>query len=70
MRGQWRPTGVRWCSGGPADTTHFGFKTVPLTEKQGKVNEVFHGVANKCVFRPDVVLAPCASLIQITVGCS
>ncbi len=27
------------------DTTHFGFETVPLSEKQGKVDAVFHKVA-------------------------
>jgi demethylmenaquinone methyltransferase / 2-methoxy-6-polyprenyl-1,4-benzoquinol methylase len=30
-----------------SDTTHFGFETVPLTEKQGRVNDVFHSVAQK-----------------------
>lgn len=30
-------------------TTHFGFQTVPLAAKQAKVNDVFHGVAEKCV---------------------
>ena len=29
------------------EETHFGFQSVPLTEKQGKVNEVFHSVAKK-----------------------
>jgi demethylmenaquinone methyltransferase / 2-methoxy-6-polyprenyl-1,4-benzoquinol methylase len=28
-------------------TTHFGFETVPLGEKQGRVNDVFHSVAAK-----------------------
>ena len=31
----------------PDDTTHFGFKTVPLGEKQARVNEVFHSVARR-----------------------
>ena len=32
----------------PADeTTHFGAQSVPLGEKQGKVNEVFHSVARR-----------------------
>ena len=29
------------------ETTHFGFKTVNMTEKQGLVNSVFDSVANK-----------------------
>ena len=29
------------------ETTHFGFETVPLVEKQGKVDEVFHKVASR-----------------------
>lgn len=30
-----------------ASTTHFGFQTVPFEAKQGKVNDVFHSVADK-----------------------
>jgi demethylmenaquinone methyltransferase/2-methoxy-6-polyprenyl-1,4-benzoquinol methylase len=30
-----------------SETTHFGERTVPLKEKQGLVNEVFHGVADR-----------------------
>jgi hypothetical protein len=30
-----------------AETTHFGFKTVNMSEKQGLVNNVFDSVANK-----------------------
>ena len=29
------------------ETTHFGERTVPLEDKQGLVNEVFHGVADR-----------------------
>jgi demethylmenaquinone methyltransferase / 2-methoxy-6-polyprenyl-1,4-benzoquinol methylase len=29
------------------DTTHFGFETVPLRDKQGRVNAVFHSVARR-----------------------
>ncbi|QFU17961.1 bifunctional demethylmenaquinone methyltransferase/2-methoxy-6-polyprenyl-1,4-benzoquinol methylase UbiE [Microvirga thermotolerans] len=29
------------------ETTHFGFQSVPLEEKQGRVNEVFHSVAGR-----------------------
>jgi demethylmenaquinone methyltransferase/2-methoxy-6-polyprenyl-1,4-benzoquinol methylase len=29
------------------ETTHFGERTVPLEEKQGLVNDVFHGVADR-----------------------
>ena len=31
----------------PDNTTHFGFRDVPLDEKQGLVNEVFHSVARR-----------------------
>ncbi|MBV9077702.1 MAG: class I SAM-dependent methyltransferase, partial [Methylobacteriaceae bacterium] len=31
----------------PDDTTHFGFGTVPLGEKQGRVDEVFRSVARR-----------------------
>ncbi len=30
-----------------SDTTHFGFETVKLAEKQAKVDDVFHKVANR-----------------------
>ena len=30
-----------------AQTTHFGTRTVPLGEKQGLVNDVFHKVASR-----------------------
>jgi demethylmenaquinone methyltransferase/2-methoxy-6-polyprenyl-1,4-benzoquinol methylase len=30
-----------------SETTHFGERTVPLEDKQGLVNEVFHGVADR-----------------------
>jgi len=30
-----------------SDTTHFGYKTVPTTEKESLVGEVFHSVAGK-----------------------
>lgn len=31
----------------PSETTHFGERTVPLAEKQGLVNDVFHRVADR-----------------------
>ena len=31
----------------PDQTTHFGFRDVPLGEKQTLVNEVFHSVASR-----------------------
>ena len=31
----------------PDKTTHFGYKTVNVEEKAGKVAEVFHSVADK-----------------------
>ncbi|OYY48963.1 MAG: bifunctional demethylmenaquinone methyltransferase/2-methoxy-6-polyprenyl-1,4-benzoquinol methylase [Methylophilaceae bacterium 17-44-8] len=39
------------------DTTHFGFKTVPEHEKQAKVGEVFHSVAQKYDVMNDVMSA-------------
>jgi demethylmenaquinone methyltransferase / 2-methoxy-6-polyprenyl-1,4-benzoquinol methylase len=30
-----------------ADDTHFGFETVPLRDKQGRVDDVFHSVARR-----------------------
>jgi demethylmenaquinone methyltransferase/2-methoxy-6-polyprenyl-1,4-benzoquinol methylase len=33
--------------GGSADETHFGEQTVPLSEKQGLVDDVFHSVARR-----------------------
>ncbi len=38
-------------------TTHFGFETVPLTEKQGRVNDVFHSVAAKYDLMNDLMSA-------------
>jgi len=32
---------------GPTDDTHFGFETVPLRDKQGRVDDVFHSVARR-----------------------
>ncbi|MGQ4274376.1 bifunctional demethylmenaquinone methyltransferase/2-methoxy-6-polyprenyl-1,4-benzoquinol methylase UbiE [Terrihabitans sp. B22-R8] len=32
---------------GESETTHFGFEDVALGDKQGRVNEVFHGVAQR-----------------------
>lgn len=37
------------------DTTHFGFKQVPVEEKATKVAEVFHSVANKYDIMNDVM---------------
>ncbi|MDP3610168.1 MAG: bifunctional demethylmenaquinone methyltransferase/2-methoxy-6-polyprenyl-1,4-benzoquinol methylase UbiE [Methylophilus sp.] len=39
------------------DTTHFGYKTVPEHEKQAKVGEVFHSVAQKYDVMNDVMSA-------------
>ena len=38
-------------------TTHFGFKTVNEAEKQQKVGEVFHSVAQKYDIMNDVMSA-------------
>lgn len=37
--------------------THFGFQQVPLGEKQGRVNEVFHSVAKKYDLMNDLMSA-------------
>jgi demethylmenaquinone methyltransferase / 2-methoxy-6-polyprenyl-1,4-benzoquinol methylase len=39
------------------DTTHFGFETVPLGEKQARVNEVFHSVARRYDLMNDLMSA-------------
>ena len=31
----------------PRDETHFGYSTIPLDEKQGRVDDVFHSVARR-----------------------
>ena len=39
------------------ETTHFGFETVPLGDKQGRVNEVFHSVARRYDLMNDLMSA-------------
>ena len=39
------------------ENTHFGFQSVPLDEKQGKVNEVFHSVAGRYDLMNDLMSA-------------
>jgi demethylmenaquinone methyltransferase/2-methoxy-6-polyprenyl-1,4-benzoquinol methylase len=39
------------------DTTDFGFRSVPLQEKQGHVNEVFHSVARRYDLMNDLMSA-------------
>lgn len=41
----------------PAAQTHFGFETVPLAEKQGLVNDVFHSVAKRYDVMNDLMSA-------------
>src|SRR5512144_1562460 len=41
----------------PAPDTHFGFRTVPLTEKQGLVDDVFHKVARRYDLMNDLMSA-------------
>ncbi|HMO31328.1 bifunctional demethylmenaquinone methyltransferase/2-methoxy-6-polyprenyl-1,4-benzoquinol methylase UbiE [Enterovirga sp.] len=43
--------------GGGSDTTHFGFEDVPLGEKQGRVDEVFHSVARRYDLMNDLMSA-------------
>lgn len=38
-------------------TTHFGFAAVPLADKQGRVNEVFHSVARRYDLMNDLMSA-------------
>lgn len=40
-----------------ADETHFGFETVPLREKQGRVDEVFRSVARRYDLMNDLMSA-------------
>jgi demethylmenaquinone methyltransferase / 2-methoxy-6-polyprenyl-1,4-benzoquinol methylase len=39
------------------DSTHFGFESVPLRDKQGRVNEVFHSVARRYDLMNDLMSA-------------
>jgi demethylmenaquinone methyltransferase / 2-methoxy-6-polyprenyl-1,4-benzoquinol methylase len=39
------------------ETTHFGYETVPLEEKQERVNEVFHSVARRYDLMNDLMSA-------------
>jgi demethylmenaquinone methyltransferase/2-methoxy-6-polyprenyl-1,4-benzoquinol methylase len=39
------------------EKTHFGFQSVPLDEKQGRVNEVFHSVASRYDLMNDLMSA-------------
>ena len=39
------------------DTTHFGYETVPLDEKQDRVNDVFHSVARRYDLMNDLMSA-------------
>ena len=39
------------------DTTHFGFETLPLSEKQGRVDEVFRSVARRYDLMNDLMSA-------------
>ena len=41
----------------PTDTTHFGYEQVATDEKQGKVAEVFHSVADKYDVMNDLMSA-------------
>ncbi len=41
----------------PSETTHFGEQTVPLSDKQGLVNKVFHDVADRYDLMNDLMSA-------------
>src|SRR6516165_8503399 len=41
----------------PGETTHFGFKDVPLGDKQALVNDVFHSVASRYDLMNDLMSA-------------
>src|SRR6202035_1090932 len=41
----------------PDETTHFGFRDVPLTDKQTLVNDVFHSVAQRYDLMNDLMSA-------------
>lgn len=41
----------------PNDTTHFGYRDVPLGDKQGLVNDVFHSVARRYDLMNDLMSA-------------
>ncbi|HRE20274.1 MAG TPA: bifunctional demethylmenaquinone methyltransferase/2-methoxy-6-polyprenyl-1,4-benzoquinol methylase UbiE [Rhabdaerophilum sp.] len=40
-----------------AETTHFGFESIPLGEKQGRVDDVFHKVASRYDLMNDLMSA-------------
>src|SRR3712207_1541473 len=39
------------------ETTHFGYETVPLDEKQGRIKKVFHSVARRYDLMNDLMSA-------------
>ncbi len=43
----------------PDETTHFGFRDVPLGDKQTLVNDVFHSVASRYDLMNDLMSAAC-----------
>lgn len=42
---------------GSENTTHFGFSEIPLSDKQGRVNDVFHSVARRYDLMNDLMSA-------------
>ena len=48
-----------WRWPGAAKQTHFGFDSVPLEDKQRRVDDVFHSVARRYDLMNDLMSAAC-----------
>src|SRR3954454_15363246 len=54
---RWVPVRGRKGIDQPAKTTHFGFRDIPLSDKQTLVNDVFHSVAQRYDLMNDLMSA-------------